>query len=223
MIRKLMNRVGGAGLAAGGMYFFDPDSGRRRRMRVRDQVYHYAGRFGAALGAAGRDLAHRARGFAAATFAPQRQRSTTDRNVYERVRAEFNRYVSHPRAIGLEVENGRITLYGPILRHEMDALLQAVAAVAGVREVENRLEAHDHADAIPALQGGTPRRGDPPNLFQADWSPATRLVAGFTGAGMTVYGLRRRNPVGYLMGLAGLLLLARGANHLGMRPPVERR
>src|ERR687897_687835 len=55
----------GLGIGGGLMYFLDPERGRRRRALVRDQIAHSANKGADAIGATGRDLAHRATGAAA--------------------------------------------------------------------------------------------------------------------------------------------------------------
>jgi hypothetical protein len=218
MIRKLMNMVGGAGIGAGAMYFFDPEGGRRRRTRVRDRAVHYAHKAGDTAESKARDLAHRTRGLVAEALAPFRSYSTADEKVYDRVRAKLGYYVSHPHAIQVEADSGRVILSGPILRYEIEPLLRAAAAVAGVQQVENRLEAHDRSDAIPALQGAVPRASRPPERLRNGWS----LAAGVGGASLAAYGLLRRGPLGYLIGLAGVLLLARGATHRDVERKISR-
>src|SRR5262249_31799674 len=136
------------GLAVGArlMYLLDPDRGRRRRARLRDKIKHRAHKAGDALEVAAADLAHRATGRAAETRARFRREDVSDPVLVGRVRAKLGRVVSHPRAIAVAADQGRVTLSGPILAGEVDDLLSAVAAVRGVREVENRLEMHEQAD-----------------------------------------------------------------------------
>ncbi len=57
--------LGGAGIGAGLMYFFDPVDGRRRRALIRDQLRHWLGKSDDALAATARDMANRARGLLA--------------------------------------------------------------------------------------------------------------------------------------------------------------
>ena len=52
----------GLGVGVGLMYLLDPERGRRRRARIRDQVAHATTMTGDAAGAMGRDVAHRASG-----------------------------------------------------------------------------------------------------------------------------------------------------------------
>jgi uncharacterized membrane protein len=60
---------------------------------------------------------------------------------------------------------------------------------------------------------------------QDAWVPATRVVAGILGATAAVYGLRRRDRLGAAVGLAGVVLLVRGAanTRLGQLVPVPER
>jgi len=145
-----------AGFAAGAavMYVFDPGSGRRRRALVRDQFTHLAHTTSEGLDATARDLSNRAAGAAAEARRRFRSDRPGDDVLVERVRAALGRVVSHPRAIDVEACNGSVRLYGPILTHEVIALLRAVESVPGVRHVDNQLEPHDQPGNIPALQGG---------------------------------------------------------------------
>src|SRR5919201_362461 len=72
-------------------------------------------------------------------------------------RAAMGRVVSHPHAIRVESNWGRVTLSGNILESEVDDLLSCAASVHGVREVENRLTPHAEAGGVPDLQGGRTR------------------------------------------------------------------
>jgi osmotically-inducible protein OsmY len=57
-----------------------------------------------------------------------------------RVRAQIGHVVSQPGTIAVTAYQGRVTLSGSIPAHEMERLLSAVASVAGVTAVVNRLE-----------------------------------------------------------------------------------
>lgn len=144
----------GFALGAAFMYVFDPAGGRRRRARVKDQFTRLAHTTGEGLDATARDLSNRAAGAAAEARRRFRSDRPDDDVLVERVRAALGRVVSHPRAIDVEACNGTVCLCGPILTHEMSALLRAVELVPGVRHVDNQLEPHDQPGNIPALQGG---------------------------------------------------------------------
>jgi osmotically-inducible protein OsmY len=76
-----------------------------------------------------------------------------DTVVVERVRSRIGHVVSHPGAIEVTVQNGRVTLSGPALARELDPLLSDLAHVRGVTGVENKLDIHEEPGSLPALQG----------------------------------------------------------------------
>jgi hypothetical protein len=131
------------------------------------------------------------------------------------VRSKLGRVVSHPHAIEVSAQNGRITLAGPILTEEVPYLLACVNRVSGVNEVVNHLEPHAAADNHPSLQGGREREGSRFEFMQQNWSPAARFIAGAFGASLAAYGGARRGALGAGLGTAGLLLLARGVTNTG--------
>jgi hypothetical protein len=61
-VGKICAVVAGAGAGALLMYLFDPDRGRGRRAKLRDQVTRQANQLGSAAGSKARDLRNRARG-----------------------------------------------------------------------------------------------------------------------------------------------------------------
>jgi hypothetical protein len=146
-----------AGFAVGAavMYVFDPGSGRRRRALAKDQFTHLAHTTSEGLDATARDWSNRASGAAAQARKRFRSDRPDDDVLMERVRAALGRVVSHPRAIDVEARNGTVCVCGPILTHEVSALLRAVESVPGVMHVDNQLEPHDQPGNIPALQGGS--------------------------------------------------------------------
>lgn len=210
--------IGGFGLGAGLMYLLDPDRGRRRRAIVRDRLSSRIGDSEAFLGKTARDSANRARGLLART----RTRVTpggrvSDDVLAERVRSKLGRYVSHPGAIEVDAQRGRVVLRGPILAGEADDLLNAVATVRGVRQVENELEVHEQAGDVPGLQGEGRRTGETAELAQERWSPAFRFAAGSVGAAMTIAGLRRLGLLGAATAAVGAGLMARGVSNRPVR------
>jgi uncharacterized membrane protein len=209
--------LGGIGLGAALMYFLDPDRGRRRRGLVRDQVVSAVSKADDAVGATARDLGNRARGLASEARSRFKQDEASDEVLVARVRAELGRAVSHPSAIEVTAEQGRVTLSGPILAREVDDVLSTVRSVRGVADVENQLEVHERPDNIPALQGGSERRGGEFELMQENWSPAARLLVGTAGAALALYGSRRQDAIGAALGLAGLTLFARSATNTELR------
>jgi hypothetical protein len=202
--------IGGAGIGAGLMYFLDPQAGRRRRALVRDQLVHLAHEAEDALDATARDVAHRTEGVVAEARARLRREQPSDEVVAGRVREKLGHYTSHPGAIEVAVRDGQVSLSGPILAAEAPGLRQAVRRVRGVRELEDRLEVHESAEGIPALQGGTIRSGERFELFQRRWSPTMRLLVTIAGGALAIAAAgwvsssngRRQQQQGWLRGLS---------------------
>jgi CBS domain-containing protein len=154
--------LGGFGLgsffAGLGAYYADPRLGRRRRALAADRVTHVSrvGRKG--IGRSERYLANHARGLFAFIGAKLRHESVPDEVVEQRVRAALGRVSKHVAALDVAVENGSVTLCGPILDHEHRRVLRTARRVRGVRLVGDYLERHLHPD-IPALgEGGREAR-----------------------------------------------------------------
>jgi hypothetical protein len=100
-----------------------------------------------------RDVGSRARILAA--VARQRfsnHEEVDDVRVLERVRARLRRVCSHPHAIDVYVEEGEVTLIGPVLAEEVHLLLTTAASVRGVHAVVNELEARESTRDLPALR-----------------------------------------------------------------------
>jgi hypothetical protein len=209
-----------AAAGAAVMYFLDPDRGRRRRALVRDQVVHAAHRTQDAVDATSRDVANRARGVVADLRGRWRAGEVTDDVLGERVRARVGAVVGHASSIEVAVSDGRVTLSGPVLEDEAPRLLRRVRNVRGVREVEDRLTVHAEPGNVPGLQG-RPRRtrgGEVFELRQERWSPAARFLAGFAGALVTVWGLRRGGVIGNAVAAAGLGLTTRSFTNRPIAP-----
>jgi uncharacterized membrane protein len=206
----------GSAMGALAMYFLDPQSGRRRRARTRDQLVHAGRRLGEAGDVTARDTAHRAQGAMAAARRLLGHEAVPDEALAGRVRAVLGRHVSHPHAIQVAASGGHVTLEGPVLAHEVRPLLRAVRNVAGVRSVADQLAVYERAQAghVSALQGGVPRRGSRFELMQENWSPAARLLAGAVGVGMLAGAFRARAGMGALLGVGGSALLARATTNI---------
>ena len=215
LLRVLTLAAAGAGL----MYLLDPDGGRRRRARVRDQLVRAAHRTGDAVDATSRDVGNRARGVVAELRGRLVNVEVSDGVLHERVRARIGSVVGHAGAIHASVVEGRVTLRGPVLAGDLDRLVRRVRSVPGVREVINELEVHDEPGGVPGLQGQPrpPRGGEVFELLQHNWSPSARLFAGLTGAAMLLWGLRRLDLPGILLTGGGVALLVRGIRNQPLR------
>ncbi len=210
----MLTWLGAAALGAGAMYFLDPRSGGRRRALVRDQGVHARRRVREMADKTASDVRHRAAGLAARSRSLWQREPVSDARLAERVRALLGREVSHSSAIEVSASDGAVRLAGPILASEAGRLRRAVGRVRGVREVEDRLELHTTPD-IPALQGGSERTGDLPDILQRRWSPTTRLLVASAGVALAAAGGARRDRLGALLGGLGLSLLGGGLS------PVE--
>ena len=207
----------GLGLGTGLMYLLDPDRGRRRRALLRDKGAWAVRKTGDCIEVTAHDVRNRTQGLVNDIQSRFSSEPVHDSKLVERVRSKLGRVVSHPGAVEVSVQNGRVTLSGPILVEEIPGLLACVNSVQGVNQVVNHLEAQEHADNHPALQGGRERQGNRFEFFQENWSPAARLLAGAAGASLAAYGGMRRDALGAGLGTAGLLLLTRGITNTGFK------
>ncbi|MFB3816442.1 MAG: SRPBCC family protein [Candidatus Methylomirabilales bacterium] len=204
----------GFGLGLGVMYLLDPSMGRRRRSLAKDSVRGRLHDLGEEIERGVRDAGNRLYGLLAEARAAFRQEAVSEPQLAERVRARLGRVASHPSAIEVSVHGDQVTLSGPILAHELDQVLHAVAGVRGVNEVVNRLTPHARAENVPGLQGGAGRTGERAELMQANWAPGVRLTAGLLGGTLLANALRRPSPLNLLVGTLGFGLLARAATNI---------
>jgi uncharacterized membrane protein len=206
--------LGGAAMGMALMYFLDPNSGRRRRARTRDQMVHAARVVNEGAKVTARDTVHRAQGaWAEARRLFTHNEEVGDEALIGRVRAALGRVVSHPHAIEVSASGGHVTLIGPILSYESRPLLKAVRRVPGVRAVSDQLTAYNEPGNVSSLQGGEPRSGERFELMQENWSPAARVVAGGAGAALMLAATQARGGLCALLGISGGALLARAATN----------
>lgn len=145
--------LGGMGIGAALMYMLDPGRGARRRAVARDKAARFARVAGERIGKRSRDLKNRARGLAAEIKPSRPEERASDDVLEARARTEIGRLVRNPGAIHVAAGNGRVTLTGPVLESEREMLVSSVESVDGVEEVEDRLEPHEGAEDVSALQG----------------------------------------------------------------------
>ncbi len=212
---RLMLLTGlGLGAGAGLMYLLDPDRGRRRRAMLRDKAASTARQLERGWSRTLRDLDHRAHGLAAQARAVVQPGSAVPDGVLEsRVHTEIGRVVSHPGAVYVSCENGKVVLAGLVLKAEAERLRTAVRHVKGVEKVTDWLCEAETPEHISSLQGGVPRMGRRPDWLQPYWSPATRLLAGAAGAGLTLYAFRERGWRRLAAAAAGAALFTRAASN----------
>jgi hypothetical protein len=215
----------GFALGAAGALLLDPQHGPRRRARVRDTVTRGMTDGREFADAATKEIRHRARGLAAQVRSLRgtaRRGPISDDMLVERVRAKLGRYSSHPAAIEISAQDGRVILAGDILANEVDRLFDAVRTMRGVEHVDNRLTAYPSAAGVPSLQGtqALPVRLE---LLQETWSPGIRVMVGGTGALLLLYALARGGLSGIGALGIGALLLARASTNQPLTHLARRR
>ncbi|NIK61713.1 BON domain-containing protein [Kribbella shirazensis] len=160
MRRPGRSLLAGAGLAAAGIgtgmlveYLLDPDRGRARRARMRDQSAHTTHRMTDSLNGMSHDVANRSRGVAMGMRYRVAGRSADDAVLHDRVRAELGRHVSHPHALQVRVDAGVVTLTGDVLAAEEHSARRGVKRIPGVKGVHAQWTVHDEPGDVPTLQG----------------------------------------------------------------------
>jgi hypothetical protein len=201
--------LGSLGLGAGAMYFFDPNRGNRRRALVRDQFVHACAKSRSAADVVRRDATNRLHGLYAVSRSALHPDEPSDDVLHARVRAKIGRCVSHPSSIEVHAHDGVVTVAGPILADEVEALLDNVESVRGVQAVRSALDVHREPGNISGLQGGRPRRGEALDVMQDSWSPTTRAALGAAGVGLMAACLSKWTPTTILLGTLGFGLTAR--------------
>jgi hypothetical protein len=185
--------LGGVGAGAGLMLLLDPAQGRRRRALMRDKLGRAARGTSSAVGTTGRDLGHRLAGAAARLrrvtgTAPGAAGAVSDAVLCDRVRARLGHVVSHPRAIDVFAQDGRVVLTGAIPGAERHAAISAIARVPGVQIVDDCLDEAADLDTVAAISQAFDGQvvGWP-----ARWSPTTRLLIGVVVGSVAAYGAAR--------------------------------
>lgn len=197
----------GITLGAGLMYLLDPRQGGARRALIRDKSLRAIHDVESAASVGKRDMTHRMEGAAARvrgmSFAPD---EVSDDVLVARVRSKLGHVCSHPHAIAVKSKgSGCVELKGPILAHEARHALSAISRVRGVHMIDDDLERHAHAGAVPGLEGEPVKRP----LYASLWTPAARLVLGLGATTLAVASFVRGNPLGLIAGGGGVLALAR--------------
>ena len=214
-MHRTFSLVSGASLGAGLMYLLDPDRGRRRRALMRVKGVRWSRKTRKLAGGASREMQNRVRGMGEAVKTwIQPTLSVTDRTLADRVRSMLGQCSRHPSAIDVHATDGVVTLIGPVLEDEFDGISNAIARIAGVTQIFNRLERHESSDDVPALQGSTePKPGPRFARMPSNWSPTARMVAALMGTAALLYGLSQRTAGAATLAASGLGLLIRSATN----------
>ena len=205
-MRVSPSMVGALMLGAGAMYLFDADRGPRRRALLRDRGSHVLRRAGEAAGKKARHLRNRARGVVAeARVRSGHGEPVGDEVLVERVRAALGRVVGDASAIEVTASDGQVRLSGSVSGSQLDTLLRTVERVPGVEEVYDELETGESWNGLPRSNGWA--RNLASEGRRSGMAPALRLLAGVAGGVATMKGLRRRGPLGTMLGMFGATML----------------
>lgn len=126
-----------------------------------------------------------------------------DARIAARVRAAIGNAVSDAGAIEVTAYHGQVTLSGPVLRSEADALIGAACRARGVLGVENALDIREAPGNAPR---GSPAKGQPSN--SARRAPA-RAAAGALWMAVGWLALRRFGLPGLPLAVASAAFAAR--------------
>jgi hypothetical protein len=165
---KLLSMLTTAGIGAALVYLYDPVSGNRRRAVVRERAnkgIQDAQRF---LEVSSRDLQNRSLGMLEEMRSRLAGQKVDDDKLVRRVASKLGHYMSRAKDVGITAEDGVVTLEGPILSTEVDAVMRMIARIPGVREVHNQMELHEAS-------------ADMPQTLRKKWTPARRLAVGSAG------------------------------------------
>ncbi len=165
---KLLSVLTSAGIAAAFVYFYDPVSGKRRRTLMRERAnrtVHDAQHF---LDVASRDLQNRSFGIMEELRSRLAGQKVDDDKLVRRVAARLGHHMMRAKDVGITAEDGVVTLEGPILSSEIDAVIRAIQRIPGVRELRNQLTIHEAS-------------ADMTQTMRKKWTPARRLAVGSAG------------------------------------------
>jgi osmotically-inducible protein OsmY len=133
--------LGGA-LGALLAYFFDPNSGTRRRNMLRDRTAGFFRAGGRRAARAGRGVAAEAYGVSQKVqHLEEEPKDFDDSTLANKIRSEIFRGRDAPKGtVNVNVQDGVVQLRGEVERPELiDELVEQTRKVQGVREVENLL------------------------------------------------------------------------------------
>jgi osmotically-inducible protein OsmY len=145
--------VGGVGLGAVLMYFFDPDRGKRRRAVCRDKIESAGNKVGDYAGKMSHDVRNRAYGIMAETKSLFAHEEVPDETLVDRVRSKFGRHSIDAGAIDVQATHGVVILSGSVPASEEHGILKAARRVRGVSKVESQLRVLPDKAKAPELQG----------------------------------------------------------------------
>lgn len=143
-MKHTIEKLGALAVGALAMYYLDPQQGAQRRALLGDLLM--GGLRSRDAGGQPRRLSRRAY-HRIPKADPQR-----DAELRDEIREALGRWVAHPRAIDVQVENGVVRLSGDVLSKEREGLLLQVLKMPGVQKLVNAMTAHDSPQGIATLE-----------------------------------------------------------------------
>ena len=129
------------------------------------------------------------------------------------MRASLGQLFSDPRAVSVTVHDGVVTLTGSVPIHARADLVRRIRAVRGVSSVEDYLAEVADDDGI--------RPGPHIDILQRRWAPATRVLAGGIGVGLTIVGVSSTGLVRPVASIVSLVVLLRAIMNPDLRLLTE--
>jgi uncharacterized membrane protein len=192
--------LGGIAGATAAAYFLDCQHGSERRARFARNAERLASAAVDGVSLGFRDTGHRLVGKARHVWLTARRDQVDDRILAERIRSRMGRILTHPHKVQVVCDKGVVTLWGEAPQDEVLDLTQAVAAIAGVKEVLDHLEVHE-SPIPPAREEDALVKAR--HAIRLNWSPWQRLLASVAGAAISAYGWRRKDKLGTALSLIG--------------------
>jgi uncharacterized membrane protein len=211
-VKKAVSLIAAATLGGGFVYLTDPVIGKRRRALLRDAAVHSGKVVRRAAVIAAKDTVHRLGGVLEIGKRVLIHDHVSDEVLADHVRTEIGRVSSRPN-VEVIVEDGCVTLLGPVVAKEELWVLKAAEAVRGVQEIVNRMQPYA---ASPNMQTQAPRVRQL-DILQTHWAPATRVAVGSAGASMLLAANKMPAGLRTLLRAGGLALVARAATNLDFK------
>jgi hypothetical protein len=137
-----------AGLGA--MYLMDPDRGRGRRAWIGQKATRFLNETGSFMRATGRHLSNKSKGYAhkGRRMAAAGVQSLSDSGVAESVRSALGKLgLRREESVGVNCEDGCVTLTGICVADDVDNILNATRNVYGVVSIRNDMNVSDRYPA----------------------------------------------------------------------------
>lgn len=144
IFRKTRRALITGGIGALIAYFFDPDRGRARRARTKDQVASKARRATRDAATKGRYVAGQVEGLAAEASGAGTPHPVDDTTVKQEIRAALERLPFPTSNVNITVVDGKAELRGEVQHpDEVERVEKTVSSVPGVRTVDAMLHLPD--------------------------------------------------------------------------------